>query len=127
MTGELGKAAILSGAVAVAAASAIQLAGCFPWRHRAVQLATPVASLAIALLMLGACILAMLAASAAIVAVSWPVAVISSGLGVLAGPLLFQLIPPQYRDTLRGILAILLAVVFSGSLLVIRLLGMNWT
>lgn len=105
MSEEIGSGLVLALAAAILAAGGVQASGYFPPAARPAGLRSTSAGLAIALLLLA--LAGLLAAGAwfAAARLSWPVAVIAAGLGLLAGPLLWQRLAAAGADRPFGILA----------------------
>jgi hypothetical protein len=103
---ELLPAIVLGLAAALLAAGAVQASGCFPAAERPPALQGSVGRGAIALLLLALALLLAAGLWFAVARLSWPVAVIAAGLGLLAGPLLWQRLAPAGLDRPPGTLAI---------------------
>lgn len=81
----------------------VQLAGHFPASGRPPERRTP-AFRALVWLNLALLTGLLLAAAALVIGrLAWPAAVIAGGLALLAAPLLFQALPPRWRDGRRGL------------------------
>lgn len=109
--------ALFGAGVAVAACALVLLGGFLPLSARPPERRGPGQTLLLALAGLAVAALAIAALRLAWLALPWTGAVIAAGLGILAGPLLFQGLPRDLRDgpgglaltaALAGVLAIAL-------------------
>jgi hypothetical protein len=99
---ELLPAIVLALAAATLTAGAVQASGCFPAAERPPALRGGAGRAAIALLLLALTLLLAAGLWFATVQLSWPVAVIAAGLGLLAGPLAWQRLAPAGLDRPAG-------------------------
>jgi hypothetical protein len=99
---ELLPAIVLALAAALLTAGAVQASGCFPAAERPPALRGAGGSWAIALLLLALALLLAAGLWFATAQLGWPVAVIAAGLGLLAGPLVWQRLAPAGLDRPAG-------------------------
>lgn len=121
MIGELLPAALFALGLAALVAGLVLTAGWLPWRQRPPALQRPASALAVAGFVLALAVLAATSLRLAWNELSLPVAVIAAGLAVLAGPLLFQVVPRRFGDSRAGAVsgaavALVLAAVQAGTL-----------
>jgi len=102
---EIVSGVVLALAAALFAAGGVQASGYFPAEARPRALRGSGGRLAIAGLLLALLLLAAVAVRFAVDRLDWPPAVIAAGLGILAGPLLWQRLAPAGLDRPLGVLA----------------------
>lgn len=116
-TEEIAPALALAGAGLLLASGAVELGGLFPRPARPPALSGPTGALLAWLLL--AAVAALLAAALlfALARLSWPAAVIAGGLGLLAGPPLWNLLPRRLLERPAGLALALLALAAAALLL----------
>ncbi len=105
---DLGGLLLFALALAITAASAVLLGGFLPLSARGPRQRGPLAAVLLPLALLA---LLALGAGALLFAGRLPIAaaVVAGGLGLLAGPLLFQALPARLRDGAGGLFLVVLA------------------
>lgn len=101
--------ALFAAGIAVLAAGVVLLSGFLPLAERGARQRGPLADLLLLLASAAVLLLALGALRFAFGRLGLAPAVIAGGLALLAGPLLFQLLPPGLRNGRAGLLLVLLA------------------